>query len=70
VGINYDVVYGFCRNLSLCRRWHSVRRGDSDYVDFCFSDPAPAAQFRNLWGESCRSRKGRQWRMGVRKRSR
>lgn len=45
-GSNYDVVYGFCRDLSLCPRGHSVQRDGIGYVVFCFADPAHADLFR------------------------
>jgi hypothetical protein len=46
MGANYDVVYGFCRELSLCQRGHSVLRDGVGYVVFCFADAAHAERFR------------------------
>jgi hypothetical protein len=45
-GANYKIVHEFCRDLSLCERGHSVRRGDVGHVVFCFADPAHAEIFR------------------------
>lgn len=45
-GANYNTVYGFCRDLSLCERGHSVHRDGIGYVVFCFADPAHAELFR------------------------
>lgn len=45
-GKNYDITHGFCRGLSLCERGHSVRRDNTQYVVFCFADPAHADAFR------------------------
>jgi hypothetical protein len=36
-GKQYDVVHEFCRELTVCPRGHAVRRGDADYVVFCFA---------------------------------
>ena len=46
LGKNYDVTYGFCRDLSLCPRGHTVRRDDVTYSVFCFADPNHADLFR------------------------
>lgn len=45
-GVNYDMVHGFCKGMSLCERGHSVQRDNIDYVVFCFADPAHAELFR------------------------
>jgi hypothetical protein len=44
-GANYNIVHGFCKDLSLCERGHSVRRDNVGYVVFCFADPAHAELF-------------------------
>lgn len=44
-GANYSVVHGFCKDLSLCRRGHSFRRDDVDYIVFCFAEHSHAQQF-------------------------
>jgi hypothetical protein len=45
-GHKYAMVYGFCRELSLCPRGHTVHRSNITYCVFCFADPAHAALFR------------------------
>jgi len=45
-GANYNIVHGFCRDLSLCERGHSVQREGIGYVVFYFADPAHAELFR------------------------
>ena len=45
LGKNYDVTYGFCRDLSLCPRGHTVRRDDVTYSVLCFADPTHADLF-------------------------
>ncbi|MBO0755514.1 MAG: hypothetical protein J2P54_06610 [Bradyrhizobiaceae bacterium] len=49
-GENYNIKHEFCRVLSLAPRGHSVRRGHTDYVVFCFADPAHAGMFRERFG--------------------
>jgi len=49
-GQNYAITHDFCRDLSLCPRGHSVRHDNTDYVVFCFADPAHAALFRARFG--------------------
>jgi hypothetical protein len=45
-GHQYQVVHEFCRDLSVAPRGHSFRRGDVDYVVFCFAELAHANMFR------------------------
>jgi hypothetical protein len=49
-GENYHIKHEFCRVLSLAPRGHSVRRGDKDYVVFCFADRAHAELFQERFG--------------------
>lgn len=44
-GDRYAIVHGFCRELSLCPRGHTVCRNNTTYCVFCFADPAHAALF-------------------------
>jgi hypothetical protein len=46
LGDQYHVVHEFCRGLSVAPRGHSFRRGDVDYVVFCFGELAHANLFR------------------------
>jgi hypothetical protein len=46
LGERYHVVHEFCRCLSVAPRGLSFRRGDIDYVVFCFAQLAHANLFR------------------------
>jgi hypothetical protein len=46
LGEQYHVVHEFCRDLSVAPRGRSFRRGDIDYVVFCFGQLAHANLFR------------------------
>jgi len=46
IGENYLITHEFCRELSLCPRTHTVRRGNTTYTVFCFADPSHADLFR------------------------
>jgi hypothetical protein len=46
LGDQYHVVHEFCCGLSVAPRGHSFRRGDVDYVVFCFGGLAHANLFR------------------------
>src|SRR5215471_16464583 len=41
-GPNTEVVYGFAENLSGAPRPYHLRRGDNDFVVFCFAKPEDA----------------------------
>jgi hypothetical protein len=49
-GRNFTLIHDFCRGLSLCSRGHSFRRGNRDYVVFCFADHTHADQFKDRFG--------------------
>jgi hypothetical protein len=36
----------FCDHRNVAPRHHTVRRGDKDFVVYCFADPQHAASFR------------------------
>jgi hypothetical protein len=36
----------FCEHRNVAPRHHTVRRGDKDFVVYCFADPQHAASFR------------------------
>ena len=38
LGENYFVVYGFCKDLSLCPKGHIFRRKDQWFTVFCFAE--------------------------------
>jgi hypothetical protein len=44
-GGNYEIVYGFCRRLSVAPRGGYFRHDDIDYVVFCFREEDDAACF-------------------------
>src|SRR5262245_34045543 len=45
-GSNYTTVHRFCEGLSLCPRGHCFRRGNVDFVVFCFAVRADAELFQ------------------------
>lgn len=49
-GKGYDVVHGFCKNLSLAPRGHSFRRDDKDWIVWCFAEGADAEAFHREFG--------------------
>lgn len=50
MGKGYDVVHGFCKNLSLCPRGFGFRRGDQDWNVFCFAEAVDAEAFAREFG--------------------
>jgi len=40
----------FCDNLSIAPRHHRVRRGDRDFIVYCFGNPQHAASFQAAFG--------------------
>jgi hypothetical protein len=53
LGAHYHVVHEFCRDLSIAPRGYSFRRGDVDYVVFCFVELAHANLFRARFKGEC-----------------
>jgi hypothetical protein len=49
-GTQYRTVHAFCRDLSLCKRGHSVFHGDEWWEVFCFAEEAHAEAFRVRFG--------------------
>jgi hypothetical protein len=45
MGKQYDVVYGFCKGLSLCPRGHFFWRDDVGFNVFCFAKREDAEMF-------------------------
>jgi hypothetical protein len=49
-GKNTEIVRGFCRDLSLCPRGHTVLWDDVWYNVYCFKEPAHAERFMARFG--------------------
>jgi hypothetical protein len=45
VGAGFHPRMDFAGSMSVCRRWHTVRRGDSRYIVLCFAEKADAERF-------------------------
>ena len=46
----YHIVHGFCRDLSLCPRKHSVTSGGQSLKVFCFATEEDAKKFMETFG--------------------
>ena len=49
-GEQYMTKHMFCLHLNLCPRGHTFRRGDTDYVVFCFAESCDADRFIRKFG--------------------
>ena len=51
LGDGYKVVHDFCKELSLCRRGHSVIGPDNDWWNvYCFAEKEHAEKFKERFG--------------------
>jgi hypothetical protein len=61
-GAQYDVIRGFCNDLSLCPRGHYFRRDDVGFNVFCFAEKDHAEMFCvKFGGEMVDAKKRRQF---------
>ena len=62
---DFHVIRDFCRDLSLCRRGHSVNDGRDWYQVYCFAEPGDAASFMARFGgerfDPASRGRGRNW---------
>jgi hypothetical protein len=66
LGEGYKVVHGFCKELSLASRGHSVIGPDNEWWNvFCFAEKAHAERFKDRFGgqwlDSAKRGKGKGW---------
>ncbi len=64
-GANFPIIEAFCidERLSVCRRRHGFRRGDAEFIVYCFRHAAEADRFRERFnGEAVDAANPRAWR--------
>ena len=62
VGTGYNIVHGFCKDLSLCPRRYSFQRDGAWMNVFCFAEKEHADRFRDRFaGEMIDPEKRPRW---------
>jgi hypothetical protein len=65
MGQNYNVIREFCADLSLCRRGHSIVKGDQWHDVYCFAEREHAekflVRFGGEWFDPSQRGKGASW---------
>lgn len=49
-GAGYHPRYDFAGSMSICRRGHTLRRDDRDFIVLCFSEKADAERYIERFG--------------------